>query len=113
MKKTSIIKIICVVLIIGLIHFCHAQRYTSLKPHIMIVKEDGSFLDSSIDSLKQGHSLIVEGERGSYYHGYFFIEGKKYSGYISKDKVINYTSDHSFENYVFFMPYTLIGLFPS
>lgn len=106
MKKTSIIKILCIVLILGIISFCHTQRYQSLEPHIMIVKEESSFLDSSIDSLKQGNSLIVEGEKGSYYHGYFFIEGKKYSGYISKDKVINYTFDHNFENSISSFPYT-------
>ena len=97
MKKTSIIKILSIILILALLTYCHHQRYVSLDPHIMILKEDSSFNDSPISSLNTGTSLIIDGKKGQYYHGYFFIEGKKYTGYIPKDKAINYTFDHDFE----------------
>ena len=44
-----------------------------------------------------GQPLVVEGQRGSQYYGYLYVNGKKKEGYISSKKVQPYTFDESFE----------------
>ena len=99
MKKTSIIKIVCVIAVLLGIY-----RYTSYKkldPHIVLVKENTSFL---YQTLTMGQPLVVEGQRGSQYYGYLYIDGKKKEGYISSRKVQPYTFDESFEKEIISFP---------
>ena len=99
MKKTSITKIVCVIAVLLGIY-----RYTSYKkldPHIVLVKENTSFL---YQTLTMGQPLVVEGQRGSQYYGYLYIDGKKKEGYISSRKVQPYTFDESFEKEITSFP---------
>lgn len=92
MKKTSIIKIVCVIAVLLGIYRC--TYYKKLEPHIVLVKQNTSFLHQT---LTIGQPLVVEGQRGSQYYGYLYVNGKKKEGYISSKKVQPYTFDESFE----------------
>ena len=95
MKKTSIIKIVCVIaVLLSIITYQTFFSYKKLDPHIVLVKESTSFLHQT---LTIGQPLVVEGQRGSQYYGYLYVNGKKKEGYISSKKVQPYTFDESFE----------------
>lgn len=78
MKKTSIIKIVCVLALLLGVHQC--ASYKELAPHIFLVKENTSFLNQT---LTIGQPLVVEGQRGSQYYGYLYVNGKKKKGSVS------------------------------
>lgn len=85
MKKTSIIKIVCVIaVLLSIITYQTFFSYKKLDPHIVLVKESTSFLHQT---LTMGQPLVVEGQRGSQYYGYLYVNGKKKKGYISSKKV--------------------------
>ena len=46
MKKTSIIKIVCVLVLLLGVHQC--TSYKKLAPHIFLVKENTSFLNQTL-----------------------------------------------------------------
>ena len=77
MKKTSIIKIVCVLVLLLGVHQC--TSYKELAPHIFLVKENTSFLNQT---LTMGQPLVVEGQRGSQYYGYIYVNGEKKEGYF-------------------------------
>jgi len=97
MKKTSIIKIVCVLVLLLGVHQC--TSYKELAPHIFLVKENTSFLNQT---LTMGQPLVVEGQRGSQYYGYIYVNGEKKEGYISSRNVIAYVFDESFEKVITF-----------
>lgn len=91
MKKTSIIKIVCVIaVLLSIITYQTFFSYKKLDPHIVLVKESTSFLHQT---LTIGQPLVVEGQRGSQYYGYLYVNGKKKESYISSKKVQPYTFD--------------------
>ena len=92
MKKTSLIKILCVIALFLGIHRCGS--YKTVAPYIVLVKENTSFLNQT---LTIGQPLVVEGQRGSQYYGYLYVNGEKKEGYISSRNVISYIFDESFE----------------
>ena len=95
MKKTSIIKILCVIaVLLSIITYQTFFSYKKLDSHIVLVKENTSFFHQT---LTIGQPLVVEGQRGSQYYGYLYVNGKKKEGYISSKKVQPYTFDESFE----------------
>lgn len=99
MKKTSIIKIVCVLVLLLGVHQC--TSYKELAPHIFLVKENTSFLNQT---LTIGQPLVVEGQRGSQYYGYLYVNGEKKEGYISSRNVIAYVFDESFEKEITSFP---------
>ena len=99
MKKTSIIKIVCVLALLLGVHQC--TSYKELAPHIFLVKENTSFLNQT---LTIGQPLVVEGQRGSQYYGYIYVNGEKKEGYISSRNVIAYVFDESFEKEISSFP---------
>lgn len=99
MKKTSIIKIVCVLVLLLGVHQC--TSYKELAPHIFLVKENTSFLNQT---LTMGQPLVVEGQRGSQYYGYIYVNGEKKEGYISSRNVIAYVFDESFEKEITSFP---------
>lgn len=81
MKKTSIIKIVCVIaVLLSIITYQTFFSYKKLDPHIALVKESTSFLHQT---LTMGQPLVVEGQRGSQYYGYLYVNGKKKKGSVS------------------------------
>ena len=99
MKKISIIKIVCVLALLLGVHQC--TSYKELAPHIFLVKENTSFLNQT---LTMGQPLVVEGQRGSQYYGYIYVNGEKKEGYISSRNVIAYVFDESFEKEITSFP---------
>ena len=99
MKKISIIKIVCVLALLLGVHQC--TSYKELAPHIFLVKENTSFLNQT---LTIGQPLVVEGQRGSQYYGYLYVNGEKKEGYISSRNVIAYVFDESFEKEITSFP---------
>lgn len=99
MKKISIIKIVCVLALLLGVHQC--TSYKELAPHIFLVKENTSFLNQT---LTIGQPLVVEGQRGSQYYGYIYVNGEKKEGYISSRNVIAYVFDESFEKEISSFP---------
>ena len=51
-----------------------------------------------------GQTLVVEGQRGSQYYGYIYVNGEKKEGYISSRNVIAYVFDESFEKEITSFP---------
>ena len=51
-----------------------------------------------------GQPLVVEGQRGSQYYGYIYVNGEKKEGYISSRNVIAYVFDESFEKEITSFP---------
>ena len=102
MKKTSIIKILCVIaVLLSIITYQTFFSYKKLDSHIVLVKENTSFLHQT---LTIGQPLVVEGQRGSQYYVYLYVNGKKKEGYISSKKVQPYTFDESFEKELISFP---------
>lgn len=99
MKKTSIIKILCVIALFLSIHQCGS--YKTVAPYIVLVKENTSFLNQT---LTIGQPLVVEGQRGSQYYGYIYVNGEKKEGYISSRNVVAYVFDESFEKEITSFP---------
>ena len=99
MKKTSIIKILCVIALFLSIHRCGS--YKTVAPYIVLVKENTSFLNQT---LTIGQPLVVEGQRGSQYYGYIYVNGEKKEGYISSRNVVAYVFDESFEKEITSFP---------
>ena len=83
------------ILFLGLCTYCHQENYHKISPRIAVIKNTSSFY-----SLQNGQTLIVDGTKGNQYHGYFYVEGKKYAGYLSKDEVLLYTFDETFESQI-------------
>ena len=75
MKKTSNIKIVCVIaVLLSIITYQTFFSYKKLDPHIVLVKESTSFLHQT---LTMGQPLDVEGQRGYQYYGYLYVNGMK------------------------------------
>ena len=94
MKKTSIIKIVCVLVLLLGVHQC--TSYKELAPHIFLVKENTSFLNQT---LTMGQPLVVEGQRGSQYYGYIYVNGEKATGKYLKEILSLVNRDFSGNGY--------------